>query len=143
MHSYYSRILLIKPISIALNCTEIRQLKRILNDILDNTNYIENIVTNLINQIRGHLNRYLAEKFNKFTYDSTKSKFIPNTKKTDITNVVVDLTGELNENEKEVLALGHNFTLMNDNINNKTLTVDIENACIIARNIWKVRRIIL
>ena len=65
--------------------------------------------------------------------ESTQFKFIPYTKQTDITNVVVDMTGKLNENEKEILALGHNFTLLNNNINIKTLTVDIEKACITAR----------
>ena len=43
------------------------------------------------------------------------------------------MTGKLNENEKEILALGHNFTLLNNNINIKTLTVNIEKACITAR----------
>ena len=43
------------------------------------------------------------------------------------------MTGELNGKEKEVLALGHNFNLMNRTINNKTLTVDIEKTCRTAR----------
>ena len=61
-------------------CTEIGQLKRILNDILGNTNSVDNIVTNLINQTKGYLNRHLAEKFNKLINESTQSKFIPYTK---------------------------------------------------------------
>ena len=80
-------------------------MKRILNDILGNTNSVDNVVTNLINQTKGYLNRHLAEKFNKLINESTQSKFIPYTKQTDITNVVVDMTGKLNENEKKFWRL--------------------------------------